>query len=141
MADTPLQHIRREVPPWAPGNTTVCGRPTTDVAAILDIGQAQALVTKHGKQRAAFLLCMTCSTNVTSTFTDDPVQCTRDWAARLIDVRWGGTGDPVRNEQAEQQTQMLRSLAALVAVHPEEFAALLAARDVLAQRRNARAVR
>jgi len=133
----PLKHIERSVPPWVTAGKTVCGRTVRDVAALVTKGEAMALVTKHGKQRAAFLLCMTCATRPTPAFEDDPVECVRDWAARM----WGGVGvprDPIRARERALDVHTLRCLSQLVGAHRVEFDAMLAADDDLRERRQRR---
>lgn len=123
----PLRHIARDPLPWrAPDdNTTECGRDVTDVASYFTRGEALELVKKHGQQRAAFLLCMTC-VDRTNTYhwrgTDNGAyhgQTT--WADEPM--------ERLNHEHGRRRLQLeteLRAMAELVAAHPEEFAALLA---------------
>lgn len=138
MAESPLKHIRREVPPWEPKDRTVCSRSAADVVDIVTEAEARALVKKHGKQRAAFMLCMTCAGNFTPTFADNPVECVRDWASRLRRTGW-----PRDAQEAERETReahLLRCLAALVEAHRTEFDEMLTTGDDLAERRKQRRV-
>jgi hypothetical protein len=108
MPDEPLSHIRRPDLPWRTSRMTECGRPIDDVKKVMERREALALVEKHGKQRAAFLLCMTCTTTARQyrTWEEDP-------AGALAREFFGAT-DPKLGAE-------LRALGALVAAHREEF--------------------
>lgn len=108
MPDEPLSHIRRPDLPWRTSRMTECGRPIADVKKSMDRAEALALVAQHGKQRAAFLLCMTCMTtaNQYKTWEEDPV-------GALAREFFGATDPKLRDE--------LRALGALVDAHRDDF--------------------
>lgn len=110
MPDEPLKHIRRPDIPWRQSGKTECGRPIAEFAQVVTRDEALALVTKYGKKRAAFLLCMTCMTtaNQYPDWDQDPAGS----LAREFQHSWGR--DPRLNDE-------LRAIAALVAEHRTEF--------------------
>lgn len=113
MTKEPLAHLARRTPPWRESALTECGRPLNDVGRWVSRDEAQALIRKHGMQRAEFALivCMTC-------WQTSDRYC--DWAtspssvvARDGSSRW-----------AQEPTLMDRELfaiAALVEAHRAEF--------------------
>ena len=115
MPDQPLKHIRRPQIPWRNSRVTECGRAVAEFRpdVVLDRADALALVTKYGKQRAAFLLCMTCMTtcNQYPDWHEDP-------AGALAREFYSGRRDPALSDE-------LRALEALVDAHREEFDGLL----------------
>ncbi|MFA7296313.1 MAG: hypothetical protein WC211_03880 [Dehalococcoidia bacterium] len=128
-ADEPLAHIARSPLPWRDptDNDTECGKPVSEFAKVITWGDAVALVNKHGQQRAAFMLCMTCaqtserhgwrangSRHGQLTFDDSPT-------AR-IEREFG--------KRREQSDRELRAMAELVKRHRQEFDDLLAGRIV-----------
>ncbi len=114
MPDQPLNHIRRPDIPWRKSRKTECGRAVDEFAEgiVLDRAEALALVDKYGKQRAAFLLCMTCMTTASQypDWNDDPSGA----LAREFHHynRWHP--DTRLNDE-------LRAIAALVDAHRDEF--------------------
>ena len=130
---TGLTHVARPSLPWR-GDTglTECGL-RVDSYPTIDRHELADQVGQLGKQRTALLTCMTCLTTARRhpSWDEDPARC----LAREIDRSWGATpaDDPFTLE--------LRALAALVDLHPDEFAGLLAGvadATPLAQRRNER---
>lgn len=111
-----LDHIIAEAPPWMESERTVCGRPLNDVGSAVPEHVIAAKVTKHGQQRTAFSTCMTCMTTISSRprWETAPTQFV-NWYTQGA---WRATPD----RDAEWV-----ALAALVAAHPEEFAAHLQA--------------
>lgn len=104
----PLAHVRRPDLPWRTSRMTECGRPTADVKKFIDRAEALELIAKHGKQRAAFLLCMMCLTTCKQypAWEDDPT--------RALQREFFGRADPALDDE-------LRALGALVAAHRDEF--------------------
>jgi hypothetical protein len=56
----PRDHILRELLPWRSEQLTECGRKAADVASTITREQLVWRVKKYGKQRTAFMVCMTC---------------------------------------------------------------------------------
>ena len=110
----PLKHIRRPDLPWREATLTECGRPVTDVRALIDRAEAIALVKKHGMQRAAFILCMTCAStaNRWPEWHDDPY-------GALAREFMGAGRDP-------EMADYLTAIGMLVTAHHDEYVELLA---------------
>lgn len=126
----PISHIARRVPPWRKAAPlTECGRDPSDVGDVIELEQAIARWKKEGAQRAAYTMCMTCVGRVNG--------YSRQWESwedhplRFLARDQHGPHMDVANRE-------LHALAALVAAHPEEFAALLGAGNDLAARRAAK---
>lgn len=127
----PLSHIRRPNPPWNTAALTQCGKLEADFASVISVEEATALWKKHGAQRAAFLLCMTCTstTNRHSFSYNDPRRGPTSWRTdpvavmhRYLErVHWRSSG----NERAVIEAE-LRALGALVEAHRDEFDAFIA---------------
>jgi hypothetical protein len=92
---------------------TECGRPLTDVAKCISRDEARDLVKRHGKQRTAFLCCMTCLTQVDRwhTWDGDP--------AEALAREFFGVKDP------ELSTELI-AIGLLVAAHRDEFDGFMA---------------
>jgi len=120
--DEPIAHIARSPLPWRDpaDNDTECGKPVSGFAKVIPWGEAVWLVKKHGMQRAAFLLCMTCCEtanrygwrirartreNEQLTFAESPTE--------RIGREFG--------KRREQMDAELRAMGELVARHREEF--------------------
>lgn len=148
MNDQPLKHLTRPKPPWAELELTICGRPASDVAALTTPDEVRALVSKHGKQRAAFLVCMTCANRwrSSSEWRTDPAAITAYWLERMTlsyviglnHSQWDHHTPTITAEQ-DQVRRELHALANLVEAHRAEFDALVAGTGAidLASRRNA----
>ena len=117
-SDEPLRHIVRTSLPWREATKTICGKPITQYAPglVLSLGEARALVRDLGKQRAAFVLCMTCAS-----YTDRWAEWESNPVARMErEVVGGAFGSADPQIEAE-----LRAIGLLVARHPDEFAELV----------------
>ena len=121
MTDEPLAHIARSPLPWREptDNDTECGKSVADFARVISWDEALAIVRKHGQQRAAFVMCITCwqtthrhgfrSPSGQATFEDEPTErLSREFGKRR-----------------EQTDRELRAMAELVSRHREEFDDLL----------------
>ncbi len=119
--DEPLAHIARSVLPWrdSADNDTECGKAVSQFAKVITWDEATAIVKKHGRQRAAFMLCMTCAETTHRHGYADPLgQLTFDGAPRhRLDREHGARG--------EQLDRELRAMAEIVSNHREEFDDLL----------------
>lgn len=107
----PLAHIIRPVLPWrVSADTTECGRRIVDVATAVPLPEAQAIWKRHGKQRAAFLLCSTC-VSTANRYGHDYM---KDDIAKVLqrEINWQG------NERLNAE---LRALGLLVEAHRDEF--------------------
>lgn len=128
MPDEPVSHIARPSVPWRPdGERTECGKPSSEFASVVSAQEAEALVRKHGKTRAMFLLCVTCVQTASRhaawgprsiegySWDSDPIEV----LARYIErARYRDDGDQVRVE--------LRAVGMLVEAHIGEFDGLVA---------------
>ena len=130
----PISHIARAVLPWrdASDNDTECGKPVTEFARVVTFEEASALWKKHGQQRAAFILCMTC------------VSTAQRWSPRHA-AHLTFEGEPTERisrefgKRREQMDRELRAMAELVTRHRDEFDDLMAGRVVpIAELRRAR---
>lgn len=127
----PLKHLTRPPLPWRDADLTRCGRPVAELRddAVISFDGAKALIDRHGKQRAAFMLCMVCAQGGSpwTTWDNDPV-------ARLFREleSVGGTysrffRDPARAERRDKVAAELRVIALLIEQHRDEFDEALAA--------------
>lgn len=122
----PLAHIARSVLPWreSEDNDTECGKRVSQFAKVITWDEAIALVNKHGRTRAVFLLCVTC------------VETTRRYGFRTAAGQTTFAGEPTERlarefgKRREQTDGELRAMAELVRRYPEEFADLVAGRVV-----------
>ena len=122
MATEPLSHIARSPLPWRPpaDNYTECGKPVTEFASVISWDEAVTLVKKHGIQRAAFVLCVTCA------------ETTRRWGHREQEGQCTFAAEPSKRlsremgKRREQTDRELRALWEVASRHQEEFDALLA---------------
>ena len=133
--NAPLNHVARPSLPWR-GDTglTECGLRADSYPTVSRSELADQLA-RLGKQRTALLTCMTCLNTAQRhpSWDEDPARC----LDREVNRKWGATpaDDPFTLE--------LRALAALVDLHRDEFADLLASvadATPLARRRNQRKV-
>lgn len=116
MSTEPLKHIERPALPWQTERLTECGRNPDDFreGLVLERTEVKRLLAEHGKQRVAFLLCMTClnrSNYSHDSWEDNPASVMRRHCER---TGWGS--DPTLPINVE-----LRALALLVEAHREEF--------------------
>lgn len=119
MADEPLKHLLRPMPPWVTETVTECGRGGNDVAAITTPEHVRAMISRYGKQRTAFMVCMTCM---------DAYHGATSWesAPGEIVLRWlERSRYRTPRSGIESVTKYLYALAALVKAHEEEFRALV----------------
>lgn len=117
--DGPRDHVLRAPLPWRTDHLTECGRRSDDVATCITLDDLTARIKKHGKQRTAFTVCITCwNTSANAA----------QWETNPVGVIWreaqragiGSTNPSIRPE-AVRLTHELRAIAALIAAHPEEF--------------------
>lgn len=122
QSDEPLKHLHRDMPPWTTQAEAVteCGRPMSDVAAHSTYDEAAAFIAKHGKRRAAFAFCQTCMerTRYRADWINHPEEIVSRWVAGHS--QWNREPDPAR-----PTVRHIHALAALVAAHPQEYAALI----------------
>ena len=119
--DEPRAHIARAVLPWRKpsDNDTECGKSITEFARVITWDDAVALVKKHGRQRAVFLLCMTC------------IETTQRYGHRAPTGQCTFEGEPTERlgrefgKRREQTDRELRAMGELVMRHREEFDDLL----------------
>lgn len=127
MAD-PLKHIVRPPLPWRESDQTRCGRSTTEIRPELlaTLDEAKQIVAQHGKQRAAFLFCMTCAQGASPwrEWDDDPIERMGRECSSLS--HYGIRRDPERAERFERE---LRTMALLIEAHRDEWEATLASFD------------
>lgn len=112
----PIEHALQPDLPWRAADRTDCGRPVSDVAAVISRAEMAAKFRRLGKQRAAYTTCMTCLNNIgrwPATWADDPVAV----MARMFHG-WRNGDDRLRDE--------LRALGALVEAHRDEFEGFMA---------------
>jgi hypothetical protein len=121
--DGPLDHILREPLPWRTSRLTECGRPAVGLPLVSPEDLA-ARVTRLGKMRAAFTVCMTCADrcgyNQTVSWATHPVTLLE---RELTRVRTG-YGPKVERARAELVRE-LHAINALIAAHRDEFDALV----------------
>lgn len=125
MTDEPISHIARSPLPWraATDNDTECGKPVAEFAHVITWDEAIALVVKHGRQRAAFLLCMTCTSTsqrwmMRNDGTRSEGQCTfEDMPTERLSREFG--------KRREQTDRELRAMGELVTRYRDEFDALM----------------
>jgi hypothetical protein len=116
MTTEPLQHILRPALPWQTERLTECGRNPDDFreGLVIDRVEVKRLLAAHGKQRVAFMVCMTCfgrSNYSHDSWEDNPASVMRRHCERA-----GFGSDPSLAINVE-----LRALALLVEAHREEF--------------------
>jgi hypothetical protein len=129
MTDQPLAHLTRRTPPWRDPVKTECGRDLADVARHIERDDAQKLIARHGQQRAAFMLCMTC-VNTSDRYAD--------WTVSPSSVVGRDGYSTLGGQGMSQMDRELFAIAALVAAHRDEFDAYLTDLDAtvsLAERR------
>lgn len=117
----PIAHIARSVLPWrdASDNDTECGKAVSEFARVITWDAAVRMVKDLGMQRAAFVLCMTC------TSTGDR------WRMRSDGTRAEGQcsfeGEPTERlsrefgKRRDQTDRELRAMGELVTRHRQEF--------------------
>lgn len=103
-----MKHVRRPDLPWRNSTLTECGRQLDDVAEYVSRDDVLRMINKDGKQRTAYVVCMTCLTTASSwpTFDQDPVAS--------LGREFNGRRDP-------RFVLELRALGLLVEQHREEF--------------------
>jgi hypothetical protein len=124
----PVDHILRPQLPWRQGDgaITECGYGASQVKTIAREEYFQRL-RDMGQQRAALFTCMTCADTAKrwGTWDDDP--------GRALDreITWecGGSYWSNRDDRGFRLRDELIAIAALIEMHREEFAALVAARS------------
>ncbi len=109
MAEPPLDHVVRSVPPWRRGTPlTECGRDPGTVSVIAR-DELATRVKKLGKTRTSMTMCITCmeTSAQRNTWSADPAAVMERECSRWM--------------KTEGISRELRALAALVEAHPEEF--------------------
>lgn len=117
----PVDHVLRPQLPWRVAiGITECGLDGSKVG-VLSREQFFQRVKDMGSQRAAMVTCMTCSSTVSryKTWEEDP----RSALGREID--WEGDGRWHKDRGTLLRDELV-AIAALIAAHPEEFAATIA---------------
>lgn len=131
-------HVYRAAPPWRQGPPlTECGRAPESVAGpVLRVEELVAKWRREGQARAAYTTCMTCLDRARVYQGHRRGEEAGEWERDPVAVvaRDGRWGSPV----ADLARRELHALAGLAAAHPEEFAALLSARDELRAARERR---
>ena len=139
LGEGPLEHLLRTLPPWNTGpQMTECGRPVSDVQAVVSRAEVEAKIARVGKQRAAFSTCMTCA-QTSDRYRHDTggkLSAVERWAQGA----WRQKYDPTENGNRQQRELM--AVEMLLAEYREEFESYVAAleqtTDLAAARRRAR---
>jgi len=116
MTDMPLEHVRREQPPWRHSAITECGLPVAG-HPVITRDAFTAKIRAQGQQRAAMTTCMTCwsSARRNRPWSESPVESLAREAERHM---WaGGDADRFRDE--------LLAIAELISRHEDEFGAIV----------------
>ncbi len=121
----PVDHILRPHLPWRDGpGMTECG---LDASKAPTLTREQYAVRRKemGDQRSALFTCMTCRDTCQrhGTWEDDPRQ------ALAREIAWESPWRTRRGECGEPLKDELLAIAALIAAHPDEFAAHVAATE------------
>jgi hypothetical protein len=121
MTDTETRpHVLRSRIPWRRELRTECGLVVTDQLQAISQDEFAALLRRHGKQRTAFVTCMTCYSNVREgravRWEEDPLAVI---AREINSYRRTMRGNP------EQMRREFYALATLVEANPEQWEALL----------------
>jgi len=117
-----LEHVIRSRPPWRRGeDLTECGKPTSNVTAVITRDAFIAKVRKQGQQRSAMSTCMTCWHTARNhpSWEENPVSSLVREAMRF---KWHLPGAEGRDLTFYDE---LRAIEALIAAHPDEWADLL----------------
>jgi len=131
VSEEAIEHVVRARLPWRTVESkTECGR-DVDQARLITREDLLAKVRKQGQARAAMTTCMTCW---------ETCQRHPGWedSPSAVIARQATSWTWARTPESAQVDRELWALAALVAAHQEEYAALLAAQsqnDELRQRR------
>lgn len=129
----PVDHITRAPLPWRTSvDLTECGKPTAELTGrLLTRDEAAARINRIGRQRAAFTLCMTCAT--TSDRHQGPAETDAVATVHraMQSVRHAYPPGLTREQTPQWQERQrlngeLEAIAALIAVHREEFDGYLA---------------
>ncbi len=118
----PVDHILRPILPWRhDAAITECGLDASKVKA-LTREEYSGRLKEMGQQRAAMVTCMTCSNTATRyvTWEQDP----RNAVER--EIVWEGSGRYAHKDRGVRLRDELFAIAALIAAHPDEFAAHVA---------------
>ena len=117
-----LEHVIRSRPPWRRGeDLTECGKPVSNVAAVITRDEFVAKVRRQGQQRSAMSTCMTCWHTARNhpSWEENPVASLVREAMRF---KWHLPGREGRDLTFYDE---LRAIEALIAAHPDEWAELL----------------
>ena len=132
MTDLPIVHVERPRLPWRDEELTECGLPAAG-HPVITRAELEAKVKREGQQRSQITTCQTCWNTARRHL---PWEV--DPAARL--AREVGSAWSV-SERHRRINRELRAIELLVAAHRDEFDALLAGLDDvadLAERRRGR---
>lgn len=132
-AEPSRDHVVRATVPWRSDQLTECGRPLSDVAAVISADELDSRITKFGEARAAFTVCTMCwPTAVGAPRWDaDPVAVLDRETRRAQRA-------PGRREHQQLRTELL-AIAALIDAHRQEYGStiqgLASATDLAVRRR------
>ena len=122
MTDMPLEHVRREQPPWRHSAITECGLPVAG-HPVITRDAFTAKIRAQGQQRAAITTCMTCwsSASRNRPWSESPVESLAREAERHVwasaSRSWHPDTDRFRDE--------LLAIAELISRHEDEFGAIV----------------
>lgn len=120
----PVDHILRPRLPWRgdEGAITECGYDASKVSTLTRAEYFQRLK-DYGRQRTAMCTCMTCGDTARrwGAWEDDPR------FALEREIQWERPGYRFREDRGQRLKDELHAIEALIAAHPEEFAASVAA--------------
>lgn len=125
VTDEPLAHILRPNPPWRNDTLTECGKRAADVAKTVTADAAMALWTKHGRQRASFLLCMTCMPSLRRHSYGRTEEGSYAWSSDPVAVLVRYVALRSMRDDPEVIAE-LHAVGALIEAHREEFDAYVA---------------
>lgn len=137
MGDEPRDHVIRENLPWRDEQLTECGRAANDVASTITREELRARVKKHGSQRTAFTVCMTCYNTVghAPQWADNPtgVINRERGTSPIVYHKWEKDGNGSHAQTGPHVDQIsieLHAIAELIAAHRDEYdQRVTAARD------------
>lgn len=112
-------HVYRSGLPWRTERMTECGKAESDVAACITADELATRISRFGKQRTAFTICMTCWT----TTEHAPRWETHPVGVIFREAKRAGAGyiTPSDKPAAHHLADELRAIEALIAAHRDEF--------------------
>lgn len=125
MVKEPLKHILRPNVPWRADALTECGKEASEFASVITADEAVAFAKEHGRQRSAFVFCMTCMSTCERHSAVGPArgQAT-DWRRDPIEVMQRYLSGNRYWRDADMRTRIfaeLHAIGALIEAHREEF--------------------